>query len=97
VSTLQQLIEDMELDKWAALTKRVAENAVASARRLGRQPPRELVAAAAMSEHELIERRKRGQGVLDDGRAAEQLETTRIAGDAVTASPTTATNMPQTS
>jgi colicin import membrane protein len=59
VTTLQQHVDDLEPETWAALTKRVAERAVAAAERLGTQTPSELVAVAAMSEHELVEHCKR--------------------------------------
>jgi colicin import membrane protein len=59
VTTLQQHVDDLEPQTWAALTKRVAEHAVAAAERLGTQRPSELAAVAAMSESELVEHCKR--------------------------------------
>lgn len=64
--TLQRAIEEMDVERWATLTKRVAQQAVAGAQRLGEQAPKELMAAASMSVTELIDRRKRGQPLVDD-------------------------------
>ena len=52
-------IEDLSVDEWAALTRRAAAEAVAAAERRGKTPPAELVAVAAMTERQLIERRAR--------------------------------------
>lgn len=58
-TTTLQHIEDLDIDAWAALTRRAAADAVAAAQRHGRKPPAELIAVAAMSESELVERRQR--------------------------------------
>jgi hypothetical protein len=52
-------IEDLGLDEWATLTRRAAAEAVAAAERRGKTPPAELVAVAAMTERQLVERRAR--------------------------------------
>lgn len=57
--TLMQHIEDLDVDKWAALTRRAAVDAVEAAQRLGRKPQAALVAVAAMSERQLVEHRQR--------------------------------------
>jgi hypothetical protein len=63
MTTTQQHIGDLGFDTWAAVTRRAAEGAVTAVERLGKQPPPKLVAVAAMTEHELVERRTRsGQG-----------------------------------
>src|SRR5512147_3224377 len=52
-------ITDLSVDEWAALTRRAAAEAVAAAERRGKTPPAELVAVAAMTERQLVERRTR--------------------------------------
>jgi vacuolar-type H+-ATPase subunit I/STV1 len=52
-------IEDLGVDEWATLTRRAAVEAVAAAERRGKKPPAELVAVAAMTERQLVERRAR--------------------------------------
>ena len=52
-------IQDLSVDEWAALTRRAAVEAVAAAERRGKTPPAELVAVAAMTERQLVERRAR--------------------------------------
>lgn len=54
-----QHIEDLDVDAWAAVTRRAAMDALAAAERRGKKPPAELVAVAAMTERELVELRKR--------------------------------------
>jgi colicin import membrane protein len=63
--TLQNAVEEMDIDSWAALTRRVAADVVAAAGRLGQEPPKELAALAELSEYELIARRKRGQNLIN--------------------------------
>jgi colicin import membrane protein len=62
VTTLQEHIEALDPEAWAALTKRTAECAVGAAQQVGRQPPAELVAVAAMTEAQLIEHRRKNSG-----------------------------------
>jgi hypothetical protein len=57
MTTTRQHIEDLDVDKWAALTRRAAADSVAAAERLGIQPRPETVALAAMSESELARHR----------------------------------------
>ena len=57
MTTTRQHIEDLDVDKWATLTRRAAADAVAAAERLGIQPRAESVALARMSERELVEHR----------------------------------------
>jgi colicin import membrane protein len=59
VTTTRQHIEDLDVDKWARLTRRAAVESVESSKRLGLQPRPESVAIAAMSERELVEHRQR--------------------------------------
>ncbi len=59
MTTTLRHIEDLSVDDWAALTRRAAVEAVAAAERRGRTPPAELVAVAAMTERQLLERRAR--------------------------------------
>jgi hypothetical protein len=59
MTTTRQHIEDLDVDKWAALTRRAAADSVAAAERLGLQPRAESVALAGMSERELVEHRQR--------------------------------------
>jgi colicin import membrane protein len=59
MTTTRQHIEDLDVDKWAALTRRAAADALAAAERLGIQPRAESVALAGMSERELVEHRGR--------------------------------------
>lgn len=56
---LRQHIEELDVDRWAAVTKRAATAAVDATQRLGKPPPAQLAAVAAMSEDELIELRNR--------------------------------------
>jgi colicin import membrane protein len=55
VTALGQRIEGLDMLRWAALTKRTAERAVAAAEKVGRRPSARLTALAKMSEAELIE------------------------------------------
>ncbi|MCV7424788.1 hypothetical protein H7K45_30040 [Mycobacterium yunnanensis] len=57
MTTTRQHIEDLDVDRWAALTKRAAADAVATAERLGLEPRTETVALAGMSEQELAQHR----------------------------------------
>jgi hypothetical protein len=59
MTTTRQHIEDLEVDRWAALTRRAAADAVAAAERVGLQPRAESVALAGMSERELVQHRER--------------------------------------
>jgi colicin import membrane protein len=59
VTTTRQHIEDLDVDKWARLTRRAAVESVESSERLGLRPMPESVAIAAMSERELVEHRQR--------------------------------------
>ncbi len=59
MTTTLQHIEDLSIDEWAAQTRRAAVEAVAAAKRRGKTPPPELVAVAAMTERQLLERRAR--------------------------------------
>ncbi len=59
MTTTFRHIEDLGVDEWAALTSRAAAEAVAAAQRRGKTPPEELVAVAAMTERQLVERRAR--------------------------------------
>ena len=52
-------ITDLDVDEWAALTRRAAAEAVAAAERRGKTPPAELVAVAGMTERQLVEHRTR--------------------------------------
>jgi colicin import membrane protein len=56
MTTTRQHIEDLDVEAWAALTRRAAADAVAAA---GKKAPEELVRVAAMSERELVEHRNR--------------------------------------
>jgi hypothetical protein len=58
MTTTRQHIEDLDVDKWAALTRRAAADSIAAAERLGLQPRAESVALAGMSERELVEHRE---------------------------------------
>jgi colicin import membrane protein len=62
VTTLQEHIEALEPEAWAALTKRAAKCAVEAAKQLGQQPPAELLALAAVTEVQLIEHRRKNSG-----------------------------------
>jgi colicin import membrane protein len=62
MTTVRRHIEDLGVDEWAALTRRAAVEAVESARRRGKTPPAELVAVAAMTERQLLERRAKRPG-----------------------------------
>ena len=59
MTTTRQHIEDLDVDRWAALTRRAATDAVAAAERVGLQPRAESVALAGMSERELVQHRER--------------------------------------
>jgi len=59
MTTTRQHIEDLDVDKWATLTRRAAADSVAAAERLGLQPRAESVALARMTERELVEHRQR--------------------------------------
>jgi colicin import membrane protein len=59
MTTTRQHIEDLDVDKWATLTRRAAVDALAAAERLGIQPRAESVALAGMSQRELVEHRQR--------------------------------------
>ncbi|MCW2593754.1 MAG: hypothetical protein JWQ86_6181 [Mycobacterium sp.] len=59
MTTTRQHIEDLDVDRWATLTRRAAVDALAAAERLGIQPRAESVALAGMSERELVEHRER--------------------------------------
>ncbi|MDT5351363.1 MAG: hypothetical protein QOH91_4650, partial [Mycobacterium sp.] len=57
-STLRH-IQDLDMEAWAALSKRASVDAVAAAKRLGITPPAVLTVMAAMSERELVDHRNR--------------------------------------
>jgi colicin import membrane protein len=57
MTTTMRHITDLDVDEWAALTRRAAVEAVAAAQRRGKTPPAELVAVATMTERQLVERR----------------------------------------
>jgi colicin import membrane protein len=57
MTTTMRHIADLSVDEWAALTRRAAVEAVTAAQRRGKTPPAELVAVAAMTERQLVERR----------------------------------------
>src|SRR5262245_32813350 len=59
MTTIMRHIEGLGVDEWAELTRRAAVEAVAAAERRGKKPPAELLAVAAMTERQLIERRAR--------------------------------------
>jgi hypothetical protein len=59
MTTTRQHIEDLDVDKWATLTRRAAADSVAAAKRLGIEPRPESVALAGMSERELAQHRER--------------------------------------
>ena len=59
MTTTRQHIEDLDVDRWATLTRRAAAESVAAAERLGLQPRAESVALAGMSERELVQHRER--------------------------------------
>ena len=59
MTTTRQHIEDLDVDRWATLTRRAAADAVDTAERLGMQPRAETVALAAMSERDLVRHRER--------------------------------------
>ena len=59
MTTTRQHIEDLDVDKWATLTRRAAADSIAAAERLGIQPRPESVALAGMTERELVEHRQR--------------------------------------
>lgn len=58
MTTTRQHIEDLDVDRWATLTRRAAVDAVATAERLGMQPRDETISLAEMSEPELVEYRQ---------------------------------------
>ena len=59
MTTTRRHIQDLDVDRWATLTRRAAADAVATAERLGMTPRPETVAVAAMSERELVQHRER--------------------------------------
>jgi colicin import membrane protein len=59
MTTTRQHIEDLDVARWATLTRRAAADAVAAAERLGIAPRPESVALARMSEREIVEHRER--------------------------------------
>lgn len=59
MTTTREHIEDLDVGRWAALTRRAAVDSVAAAERLGLQPRAESVALARMSERELAQHRER--------------------------------------
>lgn len=59
MTTLREHIDSLDTHTWAALTKRTAERAVAAAQQLGKEPPAQLAAVAAMSEAQLVEQRQK--------------------------------------
>jgi hypothetical protein len=59
MTTTRQHIEDLDVDAWAAVTRRAAADAVAAAEQRGTNPPSDLVAVASMSERELVAHRNR--------------------------------------
>ena len=59
MTTTRQHIEDLDVDKWARLTRRAAVESIEASKRLGLRPRPESVAIAAMSERELVEHRQR--------------------------------------
>jgi hypothetical protein len=59
MTTTRQHIQDLDVDRWATLTRRAAADSVAAAERLGLQPRAESVALARMSERELVQHRER--------------------------------------
>jgi colicin import membrane protein len=67
MTTTMRHIADLSVEKWAALTRRAATEAVAAAQRHGKTPPAELVAVAAMTERQLADHRAR------NGPARQQL------------------------
>ncbi|OOK65214.1 hypothetical protein BZL29_7837 [Mycobacterium kansasii] len=56
---MRQHIEDLDIEEWAAITKRAAMAAVAAAEQLGMPVSEEVARVAAMSERELVEHRDR--------------------------------------
>lgn len=59
MTSLQGHVEDLGADEWASLTRRAAAEAVEAAKRRGKKPPTELIAVAAMTERQLVDRRAR--------------------------------------
>ncbi len=59
MTTTRQHIEDLDVDRWAALTRRAATDSLAAAERLGLQPRPESVVLAGLSERELAQHRER--------------------------------------
>jgi hypothetical protein len=59
MTTTRQHIEELDVDRWATLTRRAAADSVAAAERLGIQPRAESVALAGMNERELAQHRER--------------------------------------
>lgn len=59
MTTTRQHIEDLDVDKWATLTRRAAADSIAAAERLGIEPRPESVALARLTERELVEHRRR--------------------------------------
>src|ERR1700742_4909110 len=73
MTTTRQHIEDLDADKWAALTRRAAADSVAAAERLGLQPRPETVALARVSERDLVEHRQRNGSPVPRRSLAMQL------------------------
>lgn len=73
MTTTRQHIEDLDIDKWAMLTRRAAADAVAAAERLGMQPRAETIALARMSERELTLHRERNGPAVPRRSLAMQL------------------------
>lgn len=59
MTTTRQHIEELDVDRWAALTRRAAAESIAAAERLGRRPRAESLALAGMSERDLVQHRER--------------------------------------
>ena len=59
MTALLDRIDSLDTQTWASLTKRAAERAVAAAQQLGKEPPAQLKAVAAMSEAQLVEHRQK--------------------------------------
>src|ERR1700754_1777303 len=73
MTTTRQHIEDLDVDRWATLTRRAAADSVAAAERLGIQPRAESVALAGMSESELAQHRERNGAPVPRRSLAMQL------------------------
>jgi hypothetical protein len=73
MTTTRQHIEDLDVERWAALTRRAAAESVAAAERLGLQPRAESVALARMSERDLVQHRERNEPPVPHRSLAMQL------------------------